>query len=442
MATGFRVIVETYDIQSNTALTREEVDNFELKAPTHIKEVGLDQAHQIKILQSILDALLPQQFVLLDEDDICPECGKRSKKAGKYNSHFHSVYTDHKVTMVRRMCTCGWKRKYTVEGQFGFSSHPDLLKMQCDLGSEQNYMKAQEALERKNGRKRTVNNRSNISRTISEFGEAMSELKAQTSTIKVDEPTKLLVAQIDGGHIPTNIKGKRSYEVLACKIYQLNNIKKISAIRNELSSSTYVASAKSDRQSTIKKQVLYGALKEGLSEDTKVYLLADGAKNCWSAASLLKEHCKAVISILDWSHIGRAFKHTEQELAEEYHEALDKAKWSLWHGDVKKCMDKLASLTKFDDNQKLVKLKKIRTYINNNAGNIIDYASYKEKGLPFTSSIIAGAVDNVINARQKRTKKMQWTREGAHSVVQLRASKASRTWDADWDNAVEYLLAA
>ena len=100
MATGFRVIVETYDIQSNTALTREEVDNFELKAPTHIKEVGLDQAHQIKILQSILDALLPQQFVLLNEDDICPECGKRSKKAGKYNSHFHSVYTDHKVTTL------------------------------------------------------------------------------------------------------------------------------------------------------------------------------------------------------------------------------------------------------------------------------------------------------------------------------------------------------
>jgi len=37
---------------------------------------------------------------------------------------------------------------------------------------------------------------------------------------------------------------------------------------------------------------------------------------------------------------------------------------------------------------------------------------------------------------------MQWTREGAHSVSQLRASKASKTWDIDWEQAVEYLLAA
>ena len=187
MEIGFRVVVETYNIPSNETLTRKEIgkeiDSFTLQPPKHIKEVGLDQQHQIKILQNILDSLLPQQFLLLDESDICPECGKKTKKGGNYTSQFHSVYTDHKVKMARRLCNCGWNRKYTVEGYFGFSSHPDLLKMQCDLGSEQSYMKAQESLEKKNGRARTVNNRTHIARTVSTFGEAISELKTQFQDI-------------------------------------------------------------------------------------------------------------------------------------------------------------------------------------------------------------------------------------------------------------------
>ncbi len=32
-----------------------------------------------------------------------------------------------------------------------------------------------------------------------------------------------------------------------------------------------------------------------------------------------------------------------------------------------------------------------------------------KKKMPFTSSIIEAAVGNIINARQKQTRKMQWT---------------------------------
>ncbi len=299
MKTGFRVVVETYNIPSNETVTRKEIDSFTLQSPIHIREVGLDQQHQIKILQAILDSLLPQQFLLLDEDDICPEYGKKTKKAGKYPSQFHSVYTDHKVKMARRLCKCGWKRKYTVEGYFAFSSHPDLLKMQCDVGSEQSYMKAQETLEKKNGCVRAVNNRMHIARTVSTFGEAISELKTQPHNIKPVIKAKTLVGQIGGGHIPTNIKGKRSYEVLAGQFYQPKHLIETNNRSRTVTMSTCIASAKSDRLQTMKKQVLYAARQEGLTNDTLVYLLADGAKNCWSASSLLKKHCKKVIFILD-----------------------------------------------------------------------------------------------------------------------------------------------
>ena len=32
----------------------------------------------------------------------------------------------------------------------------------------------------------------------------------------------------------------------------------------------------------------------------------------------------------------------------------------------------------------------------------------------------------------KRLKKMQWTREGAHNVLQIRTSIFNKTWNEDW----------
>ena len=82
-----------------------------------------------------------------------------------------------------------------------------------------------------------------------------------------------------------------------------------------------------------------------------------------------------MISILDWSHIGRAFKHAEQELPEDYREKLDRAKWSLWHGDSKKCQNKLTVIyDELKNEMKLPKLTKLQSYIKNNESCVINYA--------------------------------------------------------------------
>ena len=334
---------------------------------------------------------------------------------------------------------------YIISGEpILFASHPDLLKMQCDLGSEQSYQKSQDMFEQKNGRKRKVNNRSNIARVTQKFGNAMSDIKSHPEKVKPGENTDILVAQVDGGHIKANLKNKRSYEVLTGRVYSHSNVVERNNKRRHIKASTYVASAKVDRQSTIKKQMLYASLKEGMSDSTITYVLADGAKNCWSAVSLLRTRCSHVINILDWCHIGRKFKNAEQILPESHHEQLEKAKWSLWHGNHEKCMTKLDliydELTKTD--MDLTKLVKLQGYLHNNENYIINYYEQKKNKLPFSSSVIECAVDNIINERQNRTRKMQWTRDGAHPVAQLRASKASCSWDEDWNKALEYLLAA
>src|SRR5262249_22357031 len=51
-------------------------------------------------------------------------------------------------------------------------------------------------------------------------------------------------------------------------------------------------------------------------------------------------------------------------------------------------------------------------------------------------------IDALINARNNRTKKMQWTREGAHHVLQIRALMASDEWESKGQNAVLLALGA
>ena len=96
-------------------------------------------------------------------------------------------------------------------------------------------------------------------------------------------------------------------------------------------------------------------------------------------------------------------------------------------------------ITKADECKKI---KALKTYITRNQSNIINYAEQKNNNLPFTSSIIESSVDTLINQRQNQTKKMQWSREGAHNILQIRASRASNTWDKDWQESLKILLTA
>jgi len=48
----------------------------------------------------------------------------------------------------------------------------------------------------------------------------------------------------------------------------------------------------------------------------------------------------------------------------------------------------------------------------------------------------------LINARHKRTKKMQWTREGAHHVLPIRAMMARDEWESKGQDAVLIALGA
>ena len=166
---------------------------------------------------------------------------------------------------------------------------------------------------------------------------------------------------------------------------------------------------------------------------TKITLLTDGAKNCWSIASVLEGECKEMVKILDWFHIGKKFKNTEHVIPEELKDEYEKSKWCLWQGNVDKALMKLDLIKGKIDNEK-TKIGTLITYIKNNQAYLINYQERDIKGLVYTSQLAESTVNNLINERQKHDKRMQWSREGADAVLQIRSSKQSNDWERDWNS--------
>ena len=88
------------------------------------------------------------------------------------------------------------------------------------------------------------------------------------------------------------------------------------------------------------------------------------------------------------------------------------------------------------------KLTGLYEYLQRNQAYLVDYDARAQANQTYTSQVVESHIDALINARHKRTKKMQWTREGAHHVLQIRALMASDEWESKGQDAVLLALGA
>ncbi len=129
-------------------------------------------------------------------------------------------------------------------------------------------------------------------------------------------PAEDLIVQVDGGHIPAKDKDKRSFEALSAIVYRPSCLTLIDLHHQRITDKSCVVSALDDDLKTIKTYLHHAALKQGLTEQTRVTALADGAHNCWSVILALKPHCQTLECILDWFHIAQKFQQVKNALGE------------------------------------------------------------------------------------------------------------------------------
>lgn len=436
------VIIEKVSVSTREVSKRNTLKIYDVTQPKSILDLGLRHAEQISLLEKIQSAILSEQSLLISEDiNYCPKCGEKLSRHGYSQSSFHAVFSDHKLQIQKYCCKnsdCNWQNTPSIKSLLGTNIHPDLARLQTEQGALYSYREAQTNLEKLNCKPRRVNNHMHVKRITDTVGDEISEnnklapLKKECANL-----AKELIIQADGGHVPTKDKEKRSFEALSAIIYKPENIKRKDKHHREITEKGCVASALEDNLKSMKTYLLNGAKKQGMNEATVITALADGAKNCWSLLESLEPYCKKLLCILDWFHIGKKFQNVKNALGENFEESLDKAKWKIWHGKADEGLSKLDLLrNNITDENKLSKLNGLYDYINRNKPYIINYQNREKAKKSFTSQVAESYVGSLINARHKKTRKMQWTREAAHKVLQIRALMASNDWEDKWESIV------
>ena len=344
----------------------------------------------------------------------CPVCKSKTKKAGLFKSKFHAALTDHTIFVQRTACKCGWSGASSIEGIYGSSMHPDLLEQQALQGGKESYEKLSISLNAQSACKRAINSHSQIYKSVKCVGESLEAIKLSIDYVTKVDAADLVIANIDGGHIKA--KGdNRSFEAMVATVHRPENVEYVDKNHHTISCKTIVASARDDQQETMKTLFKNACRKQGMTRETTVICLADGAENCWSIAHSVANECQNIMYILNWFHV--AMKFTNMAIPDDNKTFYAKVKWHLWHGKPDTALIRLEQLIALiKDEATVKKLKNLSGYISNNKDGIINYGVRKRVGLTYTSNLAETTVNTLIHDRQKGKKKMLWSRDGAHNI--------------------------
>jgi hypothetical protein len=107
-------------------------------------------------------------------------------------------------------------------------------------------------------------------------------------------------------------------------------------------------------------------------------------------------------------------------------------KWKLWHGQTDRALDQLETMT-----SDFVKLREkgnlsatrllhlahpLLTYVRSNKSAIINYGARYRSGRRIATALAESAVNSLVARRMVKKQQMQWSKRGAHLLLQVRAA--------------------
>ena len=174
MECKLRIVIEKVDLKTNKVIDRSTIDSFEIHKPEKIIDVGLRHKTQIDLLKRIQQKVVDEQYAVIEEgqNKKCPQCKVLLNKNGYKQSDFHAVFSDHKIKIQKHTRPiCHESQVPSIKSLFGTSIHPDLYKLQCEMGASFSFFKSECQLENLCQEKREINNHQRIKRTVNSVGE-------------------------------------------------------------------------------------------------------------------------------------------------------------------------------------------------------------------------------------------------------------------------------
>lgn len=182
------------------------------------------------------------------------------------------------------------------------------------------------------------------------------------------------------------------------------------------------------------RRILDHLKKQGVQANQDITFITDGGEEVRSLAEMI---APASEHVLDWFHITmritvlRQFaqgleNHNEQAAMLE---TLRKMKWYLWHGNSYRAREEIAGLqfdaegteTDYPNMRKfLTAIGEFQAYIASSSASLINYGERYRSGERISSAFVEATVNAVISKRFAKKQQMQWSRTGAHLLLQTR----------------------
>ncbi len=144
--------------------------------------------------------------------------------------------------------------------------------------------------------------------------------------------------------------------------------------------------------------------------------------------------------VLDWFHItmritvlgqfAKGVAQHDEKAGAQLTKELERIKWKLWHGNATGAQEVIGDFeadlfdleVDYPNPRKFVTAARVfGVYIASNVVSLINYGERYRSGERISSAFVEATVNAVVSKRFAKKLQMQWTRRGAHLLLQTRA---------------------
>jgi len=451
----FRVqlVIESNDDRPGVV---EEIGVFE-RGQLRAENLGLTLAEARELLRGLQQAVVTEQTAQFSEEQThCPTCGARRARKGQHSIAFRTAFGKLSLQSPRYYQCCGMpgsaKSVSPLANLLAARTAPELVYLESKFAGLMSYGLTVSVLSEvlplstaisTTGVRRHVH--AVAQRLESELGEERFSFidTCQLDLDKLPEPGPPLTVGLDGGFVHARDEHRRqagSFEIIVGKSVVEDGGAKCFAFVN--------------REDAKPKRRLFEVLKsQGLQPNQQLMFLSDGGDTVRDLQMYLSPESE---HWLDWFHLtmrltvmGQYVKGLAAELraadkkplppdgdeaderidAADIAQRLERLKWNLWHGNVRRALQIIDLLAEdleidgapFENSRKLHKaIQEFGHYIAVNRAFVPNYGDRYRHGEAISTAFVESTVNQVVSKRMVKQQQMRWTQQGAHLLLQIR----------------------
>lgn len=415
----------------------EEVAAFE-KVTERPEDLGLSIAEGKTLLAAVQQRTIDAQVASWTELHRCCEaCGQRRRSKGSHNVVFLTLYGDVRIASPRlHRCRCqntdGPATESPLQTLIPEHIAPERLYLETRWASLVPYAAAADLLADVLPVTSGANATTLREHVLHVAERAEAELAEERPCFiegcpadwaGLPIPEGRIVVGLDGGYVRDWRDRKTNFEVIVGQSVP------------EDRDARYVGLVHS--YDCKPKRRLFDVLKsQGLQPNQDVTFLTDGGEEIRALTELLTPESEHV---LDWFHItmrvtvleqyARGVAHHDAAAGQRLLDSLEGIKWLLWHDNQHRSRQEIEFFETDVDGLELDyphlgkfvrAAHEFAVYITSNTRSLINYGERYRSGERISSCLAESTVNAVISKRFAKRQQMQWTKRGAHLLLQAR----------------------